>query len=555
MTSRLPSKPRLYWETLRHLKLVQFTGRIKRMLWRQRLDLSPFRGGMRPPSLAWVRHADRPRSQFGASRFRFLAVEGDIDSLGWDNPDIDKLWRYNLHYFDDLAANDADQRRDWHRALIYRWIAENPYRLGSGWEPYPTSIRIVNWIKAGLSGFDLGAVAQSHLALQARWLFQNLEYHLLGNHLMTNAKALLFAGHYFEGEEAARWRAKGTALFVNQLKEQILPDGGHFELSPMYHALALEDFLDIYNLISALPTNETPAETAFTELLLTKINPMRRWLHAMSHPDRLLGHFNDCAQGIAPATPSLEDYALRLGLDAPNLDFNGITHLFDSGYIRVDVGGAVAILDVGHIGPDYLPGHAHADTLSFELSVHQERVFVNGGTSVYGTGSDRLKQRSTASHNSVTLDGQDSSEVWSGFRVARRAKPSDLTILERGDIEIQCSHDGYRRFPKGPYHRRKWTFGESEMTVTDALMGGDGSAVAYFHLHPDCTLERASDGYSGTIVTKLGAIIEWHSHETPAQAMPSCHNPEFGISEPSTMLTLPLINRTSSMTFSWKLLS
>lgn len=552
MTARLPSKQRLYWETLRHLKLVQFTGRIKRMLWRQRLDLTPFAGSVRTTSTTWVRHAARSQSQFGASRFRFLSVDGDIDNLGWDNPTIDKLWRYNLHYFDDFAATDADQKRDWHHTLIHRWISENPPCAGSGWEPYPTSIRIVNWVKAGLSGFDLGAIAQNHLALQGRWLFQNLEYHLLGNHLMTNAKALLFAGHYFEGKEAAQWRAKGAALLIEQLHEQILPDGGHFELSPMYHALALEDILDVYNLIKALPVSQDAQEVALTNLLRSKIAPMRRWLQAMTHPDGRLAHFNDCAQGIAPTNGALEDYAMRLGLDVEEFSFSGITQLLDSGYVRVDQADAVAIADVGHIGPDYLPGHAHADTLSFELSVHNERIFVNRGTSVYGTGSDRLTQRSTASHNTLTYNGHNSSEVWSGFRVARRAKPTGLTIIKDGDIEISCAHDGYRRFAAGPYHRRKWSFGDCKITVSDALIEGEGSAIAHFHLHPDCTLHVEQDGYSGTIATMLGTVIEWQSHETPAQDMPSCHNPEFGISKASSMLSLLLINGTSSMTFSWK---
>ena len=32
----------------------------------------------------------------------------------------------------------------------------------------------------------------------------------------------------------------------------------------------------------------------------------------------------------------------------------------------------VAIIDVAKIGPDYLPGHGHADTLSFELSINTQ---------------------------------------------------------------------------------------------------------------------------------------------------------------------------------------
>lgn len=548
MTARLPSKPRLYFETLRHLKLVQITTRIKRMLWRQRFDSHDFDGGVRSIVRPWVPHAVRLQSQFGASEFQFLNVDGDVDVIGWDDPDVAKLWRYNLHYFDDLAASDADGLREWHRALIDRWIAENPPTEGSGWEPYPTSLRIVNWIKAELSGFDVGAAAQASLALQARWLFQNLEYHLLGNHLMTNARALLFAGHYFEGDEAARWRAKGAEILAAQLDEQILADGGHFELSPMYHALALEDILDVCNLLEALPV----ANPLSLEQLQSSVQLMRFWLAAMTHPDERFAHFNDCAQGIAPIRMALEDYAIRLGFGEPDHGFDAVTHLRDSGYIRVEYGGALAILDVGEIGPSYLPGHAHADTLSFELSLGGERIFVNGGTSVYGLGADRLAQRSTPSHNTVSVDGQDSSEVWSGFRVARRAKPMGLTIVDIDPIEISCLHDGYRRLTNGPYHRRSWTFADRQITINDALVEGKGSANAYFHLHPDCQLTIAPDGLSGTIVTKRSTIVHWHSGTIQTEIVPSLHHPDFGISLPTSTLFLPLVDGQSSLSLTWK---
>ena len=62
----------------------------------------------------------------------------------WNNNQWTKLWLYNLHYFDDLNAEDAKQRVDWHKALIQRWIDENPPAVGNGWEPYPSSLRIVN---------------------------------------------------------------------------------------------------------------------------------------------------------------------------------------------------------------------------------------------------------------------------------------------------------------------------------------------------------------------------------------------------------------------------
>src|SRR5207237_3863965 len=86
-------------------------------------------------------------------------------------------------------------------------------------------------------------VGPQALALEAR-----LETHLLANHLMKNIKALMFAGALLGAPESSRWWAKGEKLLKRELAEQILADGGHFERSPMYHAEALEDLLDIRTL-------------------------------------------------------------------------------------------------------------------------------------------------------------------------------------------------------------------------------------------------------------------------------------------------------------------
>ena len=120
----------------------------------------------------------------GPMKFRFLSVERTIGGAkDWNRADWPKLWLYNLHYFDDLAADEAAARAEWHRALVSRWMSENPPGQGNGWEPYPTSLRIVNWVKWSLAGNALSLEAVHSLALQARWLRKRLEFHLLGNHL------------------------------------------------------------------------------------------------------------------------------------------------------------------------------------------------------------------------------------------------------------------------------------------------------------------------------------------------------------------------------------
>src|SRR5262249_16951821 len=153
-------------------------------------------------------------SLIAENTFRFLNHESRVEAAAdWNDPAQEKLWLYNLHYFDDLNADNAAERKGRHEELLQRWIAENPPATGHGWDPYPTSLRIVNWIKWFLVGNRPPAGTLKSLASQATWLRNRLEYHLLGNHLLANSKALIFAGTFFEGTAPDGWRSKGSPLF------------------------------------------------------------------------------------------------------------------------------------------------------------------------------------------------------------------------------------------------------------------------------------------------------------------------------------------------------
>lgn len=537
-----------YWHTLRHLKPVQIYGRIWFRLHRPQADGRPA-PPRRPAAGAWVRCARAP-SMTGADAFRFLNVERRIaGAQDWNRADWPKLWLYNLHYFDDLNAGGAQARSDWQRALLARWIAENPPAGGNGWEPYPTSLRIVNWIKWALSGHAPAGEMAHSLAVQARWLRSRLEWHLLGNHLFANAKALAFAGGFFDGPEAEAWREQGLAILRRELAEQVLPDGGHFERSPMYHALILEDLLDLIQLSLRWPGAVAPAQAAAWRQAAAR---MLHWLAAMTHPDGEIALFNDAAFGIAPGPAALADYAAALGVAAvsPALTFPGATLLADCGYARLECGPAVLIADVGEIGPDYLPGHAHADTLSFELSLFGQRLVVNSGTSEYGLGPERLRQRGTAAHSTLQVDGADSSEVWSGFRVARRARPQDLQLAAQGEaLVLSCAHDGYRRLRGRPLHRREWRLGAKALRVTDTIVGGFGEAVARYHLHP--AVAATGEGSAGELRLAGGQALRWAATGGAVRAVASTWHPEFGRSLPCTRLELRFDGPRATMEFSW----
>jgi uncharacterized heparinase superfamily protein len=465
----------------------------------------------------------REPSLTGRNEISFLNQPARIDTPAcWNDPRFDKLWLYNLHYFDDLNAWEAQKRGDWHRALIARWIAENPPGFGNGWEPYPTSLRIVNWIQWILAGNQPSEAMHHSLAVQARWLRRNLEYHLLGNHLLVNAKALCFAGLYFAGTEGERWWLKGRALLNRELPEQILPDGGHFERSPMYHLLVLEDMLDVLNIHAAYGRHVSPEWVEAGERMLVAVP-------VMVHPDGEVAFFNDATIGVAPPPTALFEYAERLGLNFSVAD-SSVAALPKTGYYRLASGPAMCLADVAPIEPNHLPGHAHADTLSFEFSLDGLRFFVNSGTSVYGTGGERLRQRGTAAHNTVMVDGQDSSEVWNGFRVARRAYPFGVAWgIDNDTLWLRGAHDGYRRLATNQLHYRSWRLEGNALVVADELTERFSQATAQFYLHPDVEVVKA-DERGAHLRSSSGRQIKFKAKGGALRVEPSTYHPEFGLS-------------------------
>ena len=500
--------------------------------------------------------ARRRVSLLAAETFRFLNQTGLLAELGWGDIGSDsrvcapsKLWRYNQHYFDDLNALNAEQRCEWHKALMLRWIKENQPGLGMGWDPYPVSLRVVNWVQWHLSKEQLPDACVESLAVQTRWLMRRLEWHILGNHLFANAKALVFLGCFFEGDEADGWLRRGLEIIRKELAEQVLLDGGNFERSPMYHAIFWEDLLDLINLARAYPEVLALKDV---ESWCEVSKRMQTWLDGMIHPDGEIAFFNDSAVGVAPAPEELIAYAERLDIGVHRRRTEQLLHFESSGYIRLTSPQATAFLDVAPIGPDYLPGHAHADSLSFELSLFGQRVVTNGGVSEYGKGVIRQLERGTAAHSTVMVNGENSSEVWDGFRVARRAYPLGLTIRERDDcMYVSCSHDGYRRLPGKPLHQREWQWMECSLQVTDIVSRSAKNAIAFFHLHPDIDVLE-SKPRRWTLMLSGGRSVQIFVESGFARLEKSYYAPEFGKRLARACLAIELTDYRAQVRFVWE---
>jgi len=479
-----------YYHTLKYLKTSQILYRVVKHFSRPRPR--DVRYSIAKAGSDWIDYKLLEQRLFANNKVFLLNKSGIIkNAADWNDPQYEKLWLYNLHYFDDLNAFSAEDRVPLHISFINQWIDQNPAPVGNGWEPYPSSLRIVNWIKAFLARIDASPLMQQSLAKQVDYLSKNLEYHLLGNHLFANAKAMIFAGLFFDGKAASKWLLQGVRIYERELERQILADGGNFELSPMYHAIMTIDLLDLLNLFSCYSEKVNIKLVEKTRSAVTK---MLHWLNVMSHSDGEISFFNDSALGITARPAIIYGYAEALDLEPVSPIDRTYIKLSQSGYSRINMPGYSVLFDHAKVGPDYLPGHAHADSLSLEMSVGEQRVLVNSGTSLYGYNAERQRQRETAAHNTVVVDNEDSSQVWSGFRVAKRAYVSLQRFGHKDSlVELEASHNGYMRLKGKVTHSRSISATPEELKVTDSLTGQWSSAEAIYHLHPDIKIKTCGN--------------------------------------------------------------
>lgn len=544
-------------KTLNRLALLQFVRREQIWGWMQdwffmsKPDLSPA-PSLRPKTGHW-QEPIRPRPTLLAPQaFRFLQQTHEINlPTDWNHPDRPRLWLNHLHEFSDLVARQANSRRGWHHGMLSRWMQENPPGFGIGWEPHPLSLRMVHWIQWSVDGGNQVPGMLDSLAVQTRWLRHRLEWRLSGTRLFANAKAMVYAGVFFQGDEAEAWLAQGLAILQREIAEQILADGGHFERSPMLHAGVLEDLLDLLNLAWAFPDAPIPAQ--MTANWRETASRMLFWLRLMCHPDGGIGFFNDAALDGAPDWRELAAYAKRLKtfpLLSPMPE--GTVCLKSSGYVRMTRGQAVVLLDVAPMGPVYLPDHAHADILSFEFSLLNQRILVNSGTCHLDDGPLRQLQRGTAAKTTITLRNENSSPLDGGWQVVRRARPIGYKSEEKGEsLYVECAHDGYQRLFNRVLHWRQWRLQEGELIVCDRISGRFQEGVARYYLHPAIRAKADEAGRTGSLSLPNGQLLTWEIEGGIGQLVVATHHPRLGLSLSTRCLEIPLQGPELKVVFRW----
>jgi hypothetical protein len=492
-------------------------------------------------TLNWVHSIYRSQS-YDSDRFCFLNREKHFDNcIKWDYSGFGKLWCYNLNYFDFLNQCEMDVDRG--LRLIRNFINAS-LQSKTCMESYPISLRILNWIKFFSQNKIQDQQIDACLYAQVKALANNLEYHLLGNHLLENGVALFFAALYFK--DCFLYR-KAEKILSTELNEQILSDGGHFELSPMYHQIILERLLDCINLAQNNPTIYKSIGNAGKEELIQTIKAkasfMLGWLHEMTFVNGDIPLVNDAAFEVASDSAELKKYAKRLDV------VGTVVPLKESGYRKIRGKNFEVLIDIGNIGPDYIPGHAHADTFNSLLYVHNQPVIVDTGTSTYENNKLRYLQRSTSAHNTVEINSQNQSEVWGSFRVARRARV--FSINETADRLSAC-HDGYKRLSGKPVHKRAWRFLENGLEIEDEIKGQFQEAVARFHFHPKTKLQALkSDNSYGVIEVPETPSIKWRILKGTARRTKTTYHPQFNLSQPNTCLEIRFDEPITAIRFSW----
>ena len=478
-------KIKLYFHTIKYLKFKQIQYRIYYLLrnyWQDAIrarfeeeQVITYLSKLNfEPSLPAA-----PTVKVNGNDFSFLNLGITFqDKINWNESKYGKLWTYNLNYFEFLQLPNFSEKEG--LCLIRDY---NNANIKDGLEPYPISLRSINWIKFLVKHQITDTKINQFLYRQLWKLANHIEYHVQGNHLLENGFGLLFGAYYFKEEVLYQ---KAVAILKAELMEQILEDGGHFELSPMYHQLLLFRALDCYNLVKHNPL----FNQELLPFLKNKIEIMLGWLTQITFDNDDIPLFNDAAYNNSPTTKSLMDYGKQFGL-LPHKKALG-----ESGYRKKKTKNYEVIIDIGKIGPDYILGHAHCDIFNFVLYANKQPFIIDTGTSTYNATERRQFERSTAAHNTVQIEEEEQAEIWSSFRVARRNYP--CILVDKSDFvsaELTYATSSVK-------HTRSFNFEPQKIQITDIITFGK-VGKAYLHFHPTVEVYLINN----TIKSKQGTIF------------------------------------------------
>ena len=481
--------------TVRYLTYKQILYRIKYKIYKPKRNKNLRNGKF--VSLSLIRSIEKTNSltiNGELWNFKFLNLNFSFfhHEVDWSFDQYGMLWAYNLNYFDWL--NQKNFSVDQGIKTLKSYYSKNKEKNTFILQPYAASIRIIN-----ISKFV------TNYKLQHGWLYgevindleflnERLEFHLLANHLLENAFALFIGGLVTNRED---FKTKGEILLTQELNEQILDDGMHYERSPMYHLIIHERLLDALNFAKA---KNDKMQILLTDYAIKMTRFTMNWESLDNIP-----MMQDSTFHVSSDICSILKYSKRL-LNA-RYPLSPLTPS-TSGYRLLHADKFFLFANVGNINPTYQPGHSHADELNFELFYNGNPIIVDTGVSTYEKNQRRQFERSTLSHNCLSVNSMNSSDVWSGFRVGRRC---NVSILKDG-FELTAKHNGFRCCSI----LRTWKKQENNIIIKDVhirkqlFVVNSKNVKGRLHIHPKYELKIIN----GNMI-HVGEIIklrfEWSS--------------------------------------------
>lgn len=426
----------------------------------------------------------------------------------WEDTSKTHLWNFNLHYFEygiALVHKYKEKRaicylekfkelyRDWHNCFVSE-------KNSDAWHPYTVSLRIKNLLICidilqdeiinNKGFFDL---LIQDLYVMYLYLIKNQEKNLLGNHYFENLTAIYIASIFFDEKKISN---KYEKKIQDEILEQILEDGIHYERSMMYHNLILEDLLRIY--ICTEKSKQRSDE--FIELLKTKICQMSDAIYALELRDsERIPLFNDAGSNVSKTANQLLNVVEELLHYTPIKKYS----FKESGYYGLENSELKVIFDCGEIAAGYISGHGQCDALSFEMFYHNTPVLVNAGTFQYQT---KLRSffRSDQAHNTIQIDNKNQSEVWGEHRTARRVKIEE--VIDNTPNKVCGKIETYQKV----MIQRKLELEDKSLKISAQVSitkDKEKTVIrSYFRVHPDFKIEDGRKETEKIIIHKKSSL-------------------------------------------------
>lgn len=528
----------------------------------------------RGANAAGYRHIDWHLDPISGLRFPtdFFHSEWNMGTMRPGLADIKLPWELaRCQHWPVLAQAwllSGDEKYAQEIALQMRdFVQSNPVGRGVNWVcTMDVALRAANWALAlqWLRDWDLAdstfwPFACERLLEHGHFIRNNLEdkYEVTSNHFLSNVVGLLYVAAVFaERPQGKAWLDWCEAMLEREIKVQVLNDGADFESSIPYHRLVTELFLGAFAVCRHLGRSLSPAFEA-------RLSSMVSYLLGVLRPDGLMPQVGDADDGrlhilsgygsvppqdprhlFGPAAallkqPHCAQHAGPVGWwetfwwggdpDALPLASMppppGVFAFPDAGHYVSRRDGHLLLVTNARVGTEGFGNHKHNDQLAFELHVGGIPLIVDAGSHVYtGNPASRNTYRSTAQHNTLTVDGVEQNEVnpeWL-FRMFEKAEAQTLGFaFEDGVTRYHGSHRGYERLPAPLRHERRFEhrLSDGALFVTDELMGtGEHELHWHFHLAPGVsalsesgstgvTLMVDGRGYLLTVAPPLAPVI------------------------------------------------